>query len=92
MYVMRLLLIQGYGLVCALQDEKLLQLQLFRLYYNEKEIDEITGMVDTKNRELEKENKKHDKIDSELKDKKKEHGKIMKELAKLDQQLNEQVM
>lgn len=69
----------------------MLQLQLFKLHYNEREINDISGMIETKNRELEKENKKHQKIDGELKEKKKEHGKIMKELAKLDQQLNELV-
>jgi len=73
------------------QAEKQLELQLFRLYHNEREIDEMNGELAHKNQSLDKENKRLAKIEDELKERKKEHGKLMKDIAKLEQQLKDSV-
>ncbi|CAG5126155.1 unnamed protein product, partial [Candidula unifasciata] len=69
--------------------EKQLELALFKLFHNEREIEEITDELSKKNRILEKENKRREKIEAEIKEKKKEQGTISRELAKLDQQIKE---
>ncbi|XP_055958338.1 structural maintenance of chromosomes protein 1A [Patella vulgata] len=69
--------------------EKELELQLFRLYHNEREIDEINEELGKKNTMLEKENRKRDRIEDEVKEKKKEQGKLTRELTKIDQNVKE---
>ena len=66
-------------------------MQLFRLFHNEREIDELTGELAHKNQTLDKENRRQQKIEDELKDRKKEHGKLMKDITKLEQQLKDSV-
>lgn len=50
--------------------EKLLQLQLFKLYHNEKDIKELNEELNMKNAGLDREMKKRDKIEDEIKEKK----------------------
>lgn len=69
--------------------EKQLELQLFKLFHNERDIDEISEELGKKGRILEKENKRRDKIETEIKEKKKEQGTISRELTKLEQQIKE---
>ncbi|KAK3794036.1 hypothetical protein RRG08_028468 [Elysia crispata] len=69
--------------------EKQLELQLFKLFHNEREIEEIGDELSKKSRVLEKENKRRDKIEAEIKEKKKEQGLISRELTKLEQQIKE---
>jgi len=69
--------------------EKQLELQLFKLYHNERDIDDITEELGKKARILEKENKRRDKIEAEIKDKKKEQGTVSRDLTKLEQQIKE---
>ena len=77
--------------VFCYQAEKQLELQLFRLYHNEREIDELNGELAHKNQSLDKENRRLQKVEDELKDRKKEHGKLMRDITKLEQQLKDSV-
>ena len=52
-----------------------MELQLFKLYHNEREIDELIDEKGKKEKIMEKEVAKKDKIEDEIRDKKKEHGK-----------------
>lgn len=70
-------------------EEKHLELNLLRLFYNERDIDEITEEINRKNHQLEKENRKKDKIEDEIKDKKKEQGKLARELTKVESKIKE---
>uniref|UniRef100_A0A0B7A500 Structural maintenance of chromosomes protein n=1 Tax=Arion vulgaris TaxID=1028688 RepID=A0A0B7A500_9EUPU len=69
--------------------EKQLELALFKLFHNERDIEEIADELSKKTRMQEKENKRREKIEAEIKDKKKEQGTTSRELAKLDQQIKE---
>lgn len=73
------------------QEEKQLELALLRLFYNERDIDEITEEINRKNHQLEKENRKKDKIEDEIKEKKKEQGKLTRELTKVETRIKESV-
>ena len=75
----------------SLQEEKHLELALLRLFYNERDIDEITEEINRKNHQLEKENRKKDKIEDEIKDKKKDQGKLARELTKVESKIKESV-
>ena len=66
-------------------------MQLFKLYHNEREIDELSDEKSKKERIMEKEVAKKDKIEDEIREKKKEHGKLVRELAKIDQAIKESV-
>ena len=68
-----------------------MELQLFKLYHNEREIDELIDEKGKKEKIMEKEVAKKDKIEDEIRDKKKEHGKLVRELAKIDQAIKESV-
>ena len=68
-----------------------MELQLFILYHNEREIDELIDEKGKKEKIMEKEVAKKDKIEDEIRDKKKEHGKLVRELAKIDQAIKESV-
>ena len=75
----------------GLQAEKQLELQLFKLFHNERDIDDLQEEKSKKERALEKEHHKRDKIEDEIKEKKKEHGKLMRELTKIEQGIKESV-
>ncbi|KAH3819553.1 hypothetical protein DPMN_121292, partial [Dreissena polymorpha] len=70
-------------------EEKHLELSLVRLFYNERDIDEVTEEINHKNHALEKENKKRDKIEEEIKGKKKEQGKLLRELTTVESTIKE---
>ena len=73
------------------QAEKQLELQLFKLYHNERDIDELGDELRKKQHGLEKENRRKEKIEDEVRDKKKEYGKLSRELTKIDQKIKETV-
>ncbi|MBN3316493.1 SMC1A protein, partial [Atractosteus spatula] len=59
------------------------QLQLFKLYHNEAEIDKLS------NREIDKDRKRMDKVEDELKEKKKELGRMMREQQTVEKEIKE---
>uniref|UniRef100_K1Q630 Structural maintenance of chromosomes protein n=1 Tax=Magallana gigas TaxID=29159 RepID=K1Q630_MAGGI len=69
--------------------EKQLELQLFKLYHNEAEIDELADELQKKTNMLEKENRRRERIEEEIKEKKKEQGKVARELTKVEQSIKE---
>lgn len=69
--------------------EKQLELQLFRLYQNEQEINRLESELQKKQKEVERVEKKKVKAEDALKDKKKEHGKLTREQAHTDQLVRE---
>lgn len=73
------------------QAEKQLELQLFKLYHNEAEIDELADELQKKTNMLEKENRRRERIEEEIKEKKKEQGKVARELTKVEQSIKESV-
>lgn len=75
----------------VLQDDKQLELQLFKLFYNERDIDELADEINRKNTLLEKETRRRDKIDDEIKEKKKEQGRMSRDLTKVEQSIRESV-
>ena len=79
------------SIMLSMQEEKHLELALLRLFYNERDIDEITEEINRKNHQLEKENRKKDKIEDEIKDKKKDQGKLARELTKVESKIKESV-
>ncbi|XP_043267117.1 structural maintenance of chromosomes protein 1A [Venturia canescens] len=69
--------------------EKQVELQLFRLFHNEKEIENLENSQKKKQHEVEKVEKKKEKAEELLKEKKKEAGKLSRELAKIEQDIRE---
>jgi len=60
-----------------------------RLFYNERDIDEVTEDINHKNHALQKEIKKKDRIEDEIKEKKKDQGKLQRELTKVESTIKE---
>lgn len=73
------------------QTEKQMQLHLFQLYHNEREIKVLNGELNAKQADLDKVTEKREGIDEELKEKKKEQGKLNRDLNKIEQQIHELV-
>ncbi|XP_026739403.1 structural maintenance of chromosomes protein 1A [Trichoplusia ni] len=71
-----------------LQEQKV-ELQLFHLYHNEKEIQSNEEDLQHKQSELTKVEKKRQKAEEALKEKKKEAGTAARELAKIEQEIRE---
>ncbi|XP_076357354.1 structural maintenance of chromosomes protein 1A-like isoform X3 [Tachypleus tridentatus] len=69
--------------------QKKIQWQLFKLYHNERDIEQLAEDLAQKNKELERVSRKREKIEEEIKDKKKENGKLTRELTKIEQQIRE---
>ncbi|XP_043357441.1 structural maintenance of chromosomes protein 1A isoform X1 [Dermochelys coriacea] len=65
------------------------QLQLFKLYHNEAEIEKLNKELGSKNKEIDKDKKRMDKVEDELKDKKKELGKMMREQQQIEKEIKE---
>ncbi|KAH0628832.1 hypothetical protein JD844_010412 [Phrynosoma platyrhinos] len=65
------------------------QLQLFKLYHNETEIEKLNKELGSKNKEIDKDKKRMDKVEDELKDKKKELGKVMREQQQIEKEIKE---
>merc|ERR1719422_2212117 len=75
-----------------LQDdmaERQVELQLFRLYHNEKAIGEMKDKIDAKNKEHDKIDKKKEAAEKTLADVKKTAGKRTRELDKVTQDIRE---
>ena len=77
--------------VYIFQAEKQLEVQLFKLFYNERDIDGLQEDLAGRMQALDKEKKKKEKIEDNIRDKKKEHGAKSRELTKIDQQIKETV-
>lgn len=63
------------------------QLQLFKLYHNESEIEKLNRELSQRNREIEKDRKRMDHIEEELKDKKRELGRMMREQQNVEKEI-----
>ncbi|XP_073456859.1 structural maintenance of chromosomes protein 1A isoform X2 [Aquarana catesbeiana] len=66
-----------------------IQLQLFKLYHNESEIEKLNKELASKNKEIEKDKKHMDKVEEELKEKKKDLGKMMREQQSIEKEIKE---
>lgn len=71
--------------------DKQVELQLFRLYHNQKTIEGLEDEYKRKAAEIEKIEKKKEKAEEALKEKKKESGKASREFAKIEQEIREHV-
>ncbi|XP_072745349.1 structural maintenance of chromosomes protein 1A [Anoplolepis gracilipes] len=69
--------------------EKQVELQLFRLFHNEKSTENFEVSQKKKQHEIEKIEKKKEKAEELLKEKKKDAGKLGRELAKIEQDIRE---
>ncbi|XP_076763199.1 structural maintenance of chromosomes 1 [Xylocopa sonorina] len=69
--------------------EKQVELQLFRLFHNEKSTENLEVSQKKKQHEIEKIEKKKEKAEELLKEKKKEAGKLGRDLAKIEQDIRE---
>lgn len=69
--------------------EKQIELQLFRLYHNEKDIEDLENSQKKRQHDLEKVEKKKEKAEEVLKERKKDLGKLTRELAKVEQDIRE---
>ncbi|XP_057335691.1 structural maintenance of chromosomes protein 1A [Microplitis mediator] len=69
--------------------EKQIELQLFRLYHNEKDIEDLENSQKKRQHDSEKVEKKKEKAEEVLKERKKEVGKLTRELAKVEQDIRE---
>uniref|UniRef100_A0A3Q1KBN9 Structural maintenance of chromosomes protein n=1 Tax=Anabas testudineus TaxID=64144 RepID=A0A3Q1KBN9_ANATE len=65
------------------------QLQLFKLYHNETEIEKLNKELGQRNKEIEKDRRKMDHVEEELKDKKKELGRLMREQQTIEKEIKE---
>lgn len=65
------------------------QLQLFKLYHNETEIEKLNKELAQRNKEIDKDRKKMDHVEEELKDKKKELGRLMREQQTIEKEIKE---
>lgn len=69
--------------------DKQVELQLFRLFHNQREIERLEDDFRRKQAEIEKIEKKKEKAEEILKEKKKESGKAGREFAKIEQEIRE---
>lgn len=74
-----------------IQADKQVELQLFRLFHNQKDIEKFEDDLRRKQAEIDKIEKKKEKAEEALKEKKKESGKASRELAKIEQEIREHV-
>ncbi|XP_041035529.1 structural maintenance of chromosomes protein 1A [Carcharodon carcharias] len=65
------------------------QLQLFKLYHNESEIEKLSKDLASRNKEIEKDRKRMDKVEEEMKVQKKEVGKLMREQQQIEKEIKE---
>ena len=68
-----------------------MELQMFKLYYNEREIEELQEELGKRNDGMKKETRKREKIEEEIREKKKEQGALSRELTKIDQDIKQSV-
>lgn len=69
--------------------DKQVEIQLFRLYHNEKDIEQLEQELERKQHEVKKVEKRKQKAEEDLKEKKKDCGKSSRELAKVEQSIRE---
>merc|ERR1711971_562287 len=75
-----------------LQDnlaDRQVELQLFKLFHNERQIRENSGEVTARRKDIDKIEKKKEKAEEKLKEVKKEQGKSQREFAKVDADIRE---
>ncbi|XP_026126733.1 structural maintenance of chromosomes protein 1A-like [Carassius auratus] len=65
------------------------QLQLFKLYHNESEIEKLNRELANRNKEIDKDRKRMDRVEEELKDKKKELGRMMRDQQTIEKEIKE---
>ncbi|XP_031422756.1 LOW QUALITY PROTEIN: structural maintenance of chromosomes 1A, like [Clupea harengus] len=65
------------------------QMQLFRLYHNDAEIEKLNRELAHRNKEIDKDRKRMDRVEEELKDKKKELGRLMREQQTIEKEIKE---
>ncbi|XP_051516370.1 structural maintenance of chromosomes protein 1A-like [Myxocyprinus asiaticus] len=65
------------------------QLQLFKLYHNESEIEKLNRELAHRNKEIDKDRKRMDRVEEELKEKKKELGKMMRDQQMIEKEIKE---
>ncbi|XP_048877704.1 structural maintenance of chromosomes 1A, like [Brienomyrus brachyistius] len=65
------------------------QLQLFKLYHNEAEIEKLNRELSHRNREIDKDRKRMDRVEEELKEKKKELGRMMRDQQTVEKEIKE---
>ncbi|KAJ3586114.1 hypothetical protein NHX12_012515 [Muraenolepis orangiensis] len=65
------------------------QMQLFKLYHNEAEIEKLNKELSHRNKEIDKDRKKMDHVEEELKEKKKELGRLMREQQTVEKDIKE---
>ncbi|TRY66276.1 hypothetical protein DNTS_026232 [Danionella cerebrum] len=65
------------------------QLQLFKLYHNESEIEKLNRELAHRNKEIDKDRKRMDRVEEELKDKKKELGRMMRDQQTIEKEIKE---
>ncbi|KAL2103936.1 hypothetical protein ACEWY4_000804 [Coilia grayii] len=65
------------------------QLQLFKLYHNEAEIEKLNRELAHRNKEIDKDRKRMDRVEEELKEKKKELGRLMREQQTIEKEIKE---
>ncbi|KAK9953876.1 hypothetical protein ABG768_015996 [Culter alburnus] len=65
------------------------QLQLFKLYHNESEIEKLNRELTHRNKEIDKDRKRMDRVEEELKDKKKELGRMMRDQQMIEKEIKE---
>lgn len=63
------------------------QLQLFKLYHNESEIEKLNRELAHRNKEIDKDRKRMDRVEDELKDKKKELGRMMRDQQMIEKEI-----
>lgn len=63
------------------------QLQLFKLYHNESEIEKLNRELTHRNKEIDKDRKRMDRVEEELKDKKKELGRMMRDQQMIEKEI-----
>ncbi|XP_046895580.1 structural maintenance of chromosomes protein 1A [Hypomesus transpacificus] len=65
------------------------QMQLFKLYHNEAEIEKLNRELSHRNRDIDKDRKKMDHVEEELKEKKKELGRMMRDQQTVEKEIKE---
>ncbi|CAL8251786.1 unnamed protein product [Arctogadus glacialis] len=65
------------------------QMQLFKLYHNQTEIEKLNKELSHRNKEIDKDRKKMDHVEEELKEKKKELGRLMREQQTVEKEIKE---
>lgn len=65
------------------------QMQLFKLYHNEAEIEKLNKDLAHRNKDIDKDRRKMDHVEEELKEKKKELGRLMREQQTVEKEIKE---